>query len=111
MTKVITTEELKQKIDEGGDFYIVDVLSPQSFEVRHVPGAKNVPNGPEFLTQFEKEIGAKKDADIIIYCSSSGCMASVSAGQTLEDAGYTNVTHYKDGLAGWKDAGYEFEGQ
>jgi rhodanese-related sulfurtransferase len=111
MAKVITTEELKKKIDGGGDFYLIDALSPNSFEARHIPGAKNVSNGPEFLKQFENEIQAAKDADIIVYCSSSGCMASVRAADTLEKAGYTNVKHYKDGLAGWQNAGYQFEGE
>ena len=111
MAKVTTTEELKKKIDGGADFYLVDVLSANSFEARHVPGAKNVPNGPEFLKQFESEIKATKDAEIIVYCASATCMASVQAAVTLEKAGYTNVAHYKDGLAGWQDAGYKFEGE
>lgn len=111
MAKVITTEELKKKIDEGGDFYLVDVLSENSFEARHVPGAKNVPNNPDFLKNFEEKIGAAKDSEIIVYCSSSTCMASVRAADALEKAGYTNVVHYKDGLAGWQNAGHKFEGE
>ncbi|MEX0870016.1 MAG: rhodanese-like domain-containing protein [Candidatus Spechtbacterales bacterium] len=110
MAKVITTEELKNKIKEGGDFYLVDVLSHNSFEAHHISGAKNVPNGSEFLEQFEKDIGASKDAEIIVYCASATCMASVEAANTLEEAGYTNVMHYKDGLAGWQNEGYELGG-
>lgn len=111
MAKVISAEELKKKIDGGGDFYLVDVLSPNSYEARHVPGAKNVPNDPNFVKDFEEKIGAPKGADIIVYCSSNTCMASVQAAQRLEEAGYTNVTHFQDGLAGWQNAGYEFEGE
>jgi rhodanese-related sulfurtransferase len=111
MAKVITTEELKKKIDEGGDFHLIDALTENSFEARHIPGAKNVPNGGEFMAQFEKEVGADKDAEIIVYCSSNTCMASVEAAAALEKAGYTNVAHYKDGLAGWQDAGHAFEGE
>ncbi len=33
------------------------------------------------------------------------------AAVNLEEAGYTNVYHYIDGLAGWQNAGYKFEGQ
>lgn len=111
MAKIITTEDLKKKIDEGENFYLIDALSPNSFEARHIPGAKNVPNGQNYAKTFEKEIGAPKDAEIIVYCSSSGCMASVQASRALEEAGYTNVYHYKDGLAGWKNADYKFEGE
>lgn len=109
MAKIITTAELKQKIDGGGVPYLIDVLAPESYEARHVPGARHVRKGPDFVERFEKEIGALKDAEIIVYCSSDTCTASVISAQQLETAGYTNVVHYKDGLAGWKNASYEFE--
>lgn len=109
MTKIITTQDLKKKIDEKDNFHLVDVLSPESFEGRHIPGADNVPEGPDFVDNFEKKIGSPKSGDIVLYCASSDCMASVSASRKLEQAGYTDVKHYKDGLAGWQRAGYEFE--
>ncbi|PIS05112.1 MAG: hypothetical protein COT81_03010 [Candidatus Buchananbacteria bacterium CG10_big_fil_rev_8_21_14_0_10_42_9] len=109
MAKTISTEELKAKIDGGAqDFHLVDVLSANSYEARHVPSAKNVPMGDDFIERFEKEITDDKNAEVIVYCSSSTCQASVNAAATLEDAGYTNVSHYQDGLAGWQDAGLEF---
>jgi rhodanese-related sulfurtransferase len=109
MAKVITTEELKNRIDQGGSFHLVDVLSANSYEAKHLPGAKNVPNGPGFAEEFRKKIGAPKDAEIIVYCASATCVASVQAADALEKAGYTHVLHYKDGLAGWQDAGFKFE--
>lgn len=102
---------MKQKIDAGGDFHLVDALSANSYEARHLPRAVNVPNGPDFLKEFEAIVGAAKDAEIIVYCSSASCMASVQAAATLEEAGYTNVAHYQEGLAGWQNAGYQFEGE
>lgn len=110
MAEKITTEELKNKLDNNEDFYLIDALSENSFEAKHIPGAKNVPNSSEFLEQFENEIAAEKDAEIITYCSSSSCMASVQAAETLEKAGYTNVKHYAEGIAGWEAAGHDFEG-
>lgn len=110
MAKIITTAELKQKIDAGQVPYLIDVLAPESFEARHVPGAKHLRKGPDFVERFEKEITASKDAEIIVYCSSDTCTASVISADQLDKAGYTNVFHYKDGLAGWKNAGYKFEG-
>ena len=110
MVKQITTEELKKKIDNKESFYLIDTLLANSFEARHIPGAKNVPYGTDFKEKFEKEIGAQKDAEIIIYCASSGCQLSVLAADAMEKAGYTNIKHFADGLAGWKNAGYTFEG-
>jgi len=109
MAKTITAQELKQKIDNKEDFILVDALSENSYDMRHIPGAVNIPNGSDFLSQFEEKIGAPKDKEIITYCSSATCMASVQAAETLEKTGYTNVGHYKDGIAGWQQASYEFE--
>jgi rhodanese-related sulfurtransferase len=109
MATIFTTAELKQKIDSGSkDFYLVDVLAPASFEARHVPGALGIPKGVDFVERFEKETHAPKDAEIIVYCSSDTCGASVQSAAALEQAGYTNVAHYKDGLAGWQNAGLAF---
>lgn len=110
MAKSITTQELKAKIDGGKkDYYLVDVLMPNSFEGRHIPTAVNVPYSAEFLKEFEAKVRASKDAQIIVYCASSGCQLSVLAAAELEKAGYADVYHYADGLAGWQNAGYEFE--
>lgn len=107
---IITTPALKQKIDSGEkDFYLVDVLAPASFDARHVPGAINIPKGADFAERFAQAVAAPKDAEVIVYCSSDTCMASVAGGEALEAAGYANVAHYKDGLAGWQNAGYAFE--
>lgn len=99
--KIITTEELKKKIDANGPYYLVDVLAPESYAARHVPTALNIRKGPDFVERFAREVAAPKDAEIIVYCSSNTCVASVQSGEQLEQAGYTNVWHYKDGLAGW----------
>ncbi|MDP4009277.1 MAG: rhodanese-like domain-containing protein [bacterium] len=109
MAKTVTTEELKGKIDNKETFILVDTLGENSYEMRHIPGAVNIPNGPNFLEQFEEKAGAQKDQEIITYCSSSTCHASVEAAAALEESGYTKVGHYADGIAGWQQAGYSFE--
>lgn len=112
MAKQITTQELKTKIDGGRkDYYLIDVLMQNSFEARRIPTAINIPYGTGFLKEFEAKVNVPKDAQIIVYCASSGCQLSHMAGANLEEAGYTNVYHYADGLAGWQNAGYGFEGQ
>ncbi len=109
MTKTISTQELKGKIDKGDKFHLVDVLSPESFTENHIPGAINVPNGLDFVAEIERVVDLGKDDEIILYCASADCMASASAARKLEEAGYANIKHYQDGLAGWKKAGHRFE--
>ncbi|PJE64396.1 MAG: rhodanese-like domain-containing protein [Candidatus Ryanbacteria bacterium CG10_big_fil_rev_8_21_14_0_10_43_42] len=111
MAKKISTEEVKSKLDKNENFYLIDTLAANSFEARHIPGAKSMPYGTDFIKQFEQVINAQKDAEIITYCASNGCQLSALAANALEEAGYTNVGHYVDGLAGWQNAGHKFEGE
>ena len=111
MVKKISTEELKKKLDNREKFLLVDVLLQQSYDLQHIPGSISVPYDADFLERFVKVPGAAKDAEIITYCASSGCQLSAIAAHVLMEAGYTNVGHYVDGLVGWNDAGYEFEGE
>lgn len=108
MATVITTQELKEKIDSGNRYLLVDVLSPQSYQSRHLPTAVNIPFGANFVNQVSERLSAGKDTTIIVYCMSSTCTISPAASAALERAGFKNILHYKDGLAGWQDAGYEF---
>jgi len=101
---------VKKLVDGGGkDYYLVDVLSEKSFEGIHIPTSHNIAYAHGFAEVFAKALSVPKDAKIIVYCASSGCQLSHLAADELEKAGYTNVYHYADGLAGWKNAGYEFE--
>lgn len=111
MVKTITTKEVKENLDNNKDFLLIDVLSSNSFEAKHIPGAKNVPYGTTFLEDFEKTMSVPKDKEIIVYCASSGCQLSVLAADALDEAGYSNVSHFVDGLAGWMQEGHKFEGE
>lgn len=110
MSTVISTEELKHRIDSGAhDFVLVDTLKPQSYEARHVPGAINVPEDADFVKNFESAMQVPKDKEIIVYCSSETCERHIRAAAALEQAGYTNVIRFSAGLAGWQNAGPAFE--
>ena len=111
MVKTITTKEVKESLDNNKDFLLVDVLASNSFEARHIPSAKSVPYGTTFVQNFEKEINVQKDKDIVVYCASNGCQLSVLAANALDKEGYTNISHFVDGLAGWMKEGYKFEGE
>lgn len=111
MAQEVSTKEVKQKLDAQEDFHLIDTLATNSFEGRHIPGALSVPYSSDFVKHLEEKVGTAKDAEIITYCASNGCQLSALAAQALEGAGYTNVKHYVDGLAGWMQAGYEFESE
>ena len=106
--KTISAEELKKKIDAKEEFVLVDVLSKESFEGKHVPTSINIPVD-EIENKSSSEL-ADKNQEIVVYCASTDCHASPNAAKKVEELGYTNVVDFEAGIAGWQDAGYEFEG-
>jgi len=107
--ETINAEELKKKIDNNESFKLVDVLSKNSYDARHIPKAINL-LGSE-IEEKASEILPDKNEEIIVYCSSETCQASPNAGKKLEEIGYKNVKHFPGGLAGWQEAGFKFEGE
>jgi len=105
--KTISAKELKEKIDSGDKFKLVDVLSKESFDTQHIPTAISIPGG-ELEKRAPKELPDKNE-EIIVYCASKTCQASPNAVKTLQELGYTNVIDFEYGLAGWKDIDYKFE--
>ena len=106
--KTINAEELKKKIDADEDFILVDVLSKESYEGKHLPKAVNIP-----VDEIEGKASGElpdKNKEVIVYCASADCHASPNAAKKLEELGYTNVVDFEAGLAGWQEAGYGFEG-
>jgi len=64
----ITREELKQKIDRGDRFILVETLHPDSYRQGHLPGAINLPPG-EVFSRAPQSL-PDKNADIVVYCKS-----------------------------------------
>lgn len=66
--QTISRDELKQKIDRGDDFLLMETLAPAAYEQAHLPGSVNVPL--EKLRELAPELAPEKDAEIVVYCAS-----------------------------------------
>lgn len=66
--QTISRDELKQKIDRGDDFVLMETLAPAAYEQAHLPGSVNVPL--EKLRELAPELAPEKDAEIVVYCAS-----------------------------------------
>lgn len=109
--KELTKEELKKKLDAKEDFLLINVLSKASFDISRIEASKHADvHQPYFLEKIEKLTAGDKNKEIVVYCASFTCQASPSAARKLDDAGYMNVYDYSGGLADWKEAGYQLEG-
>lgn len=103
--RYITADELNAKAANGKDIIILDVRSEDSYAVKHIKGAINIP-----YTDFEGRTGELDSSkEIIIYCSNNDCGLSANAATMLSNSGFKNVFALKGGIESWKDKGYPVE--
>lgn len=106
---LIDVTEVREKLERGAPMLLVDTRGRSEFEHEHIPGAVNVP-----LTKIAAA-GAlpavARDYEIVVYCSTATCPISREAARALATLGYTNVKDMRDGLVGWKKAGFATVGR
>jgi adenylyltransferase/sulfurtransferase len=93
----IDVVELKQKIDRGDKFELIDVREPHEYRICNIPGAKLIPLGefPKHLGEFDPA------ADIVIHCKSG--MRSAKACAVLRQNGFQHVRNVVGGILAWSD--------
>jgi rhodanese-related sulfurtransferase len=88
------------------NLYLVNVLEKELFDDAHIPGSINVP----YQDLIKQSSGWDKNAEIILYCSNTMCLASGEGVKQLKALGFKNVRAYEDGIAGWVQAGHDVVG-
>jgi rhodanese-related sulfurtransferase len=68
MAKTISRDELKEKIDRGDDFRLVETLPATAYHHNHLPSAINLP--PESVKSLASQILPDKNAEVVVYCAS-----------------------------------------
>jgi rhodanese-related sulfurtransferase len=102
--RVISAQGLKQKLDRGDSFKLVNALGNWEYQAAHIPGSLHFSSPEEIL----RELG--RDDEIVVHCSNPSCRASVALYQFLERNGYRNLRRFAGGLQEWQEAGYPLEG-
>lgn len=105
--QTISTENLEQRLQKGGELQFWNVLTDDYFKGEMIPGSRRVP-----LDKIGREVhDAKlsKGSEIVVYCAGPKCPQSAMAAQKLTDLGFTNVRAYEGGLEDWKNAGHSIE--
>ena len=103
--KECTINDVKQKLDRGEKFHLVDVREESEFAAGHLPRSEHLGKGI-----IERDIETKipdTAAQIILYCG--GGFRSALAADNLQKMGYTNVISMDGGFRGWKEANYPIE--
>lgn len=104
----IGREQLREKIESGEEFVLVDALSPMSYATSHLPGAINLP--PDSVDGRAQRRIPDRGTEIIVYCSDVTCNSSIRVANRLIELGYRNVGHYAEGKNDWVAAGLPLEG-
>ena len=97
--QIITAEELKEKIDQGASFHLLDVREPQEHAEFNI-GGKLYPLGNIMSMQVD-EIEGWKDEEVIVYCRSGN--RSGQACQILDMLGFTNTKNLAGGMLRWQE--------
>jgi adenylyltransferase/sulfurtransferase len=93
----ILATELKQKIDAGEDFALIDVREVNEFEIARIPGSILIPKDQILSGAALSQL--PQDKPIILHCKSGARSAEALA--SLHKAGFASATHVGDGILGW----------
>ena len=93
----ITPKEVKEKIDRGDNFLLLDVREPHEYQICSIPGAKLIPLGelPKRLNELDPS------SEIIAHCKSG--MRSAKAVDLLKQSGFKKARNMKGGILAWSD--------
>lgn len=108
--KTVKAEELRNKLDKTSPdnesfkegVALVNVLSPEHYNAKHIPGSINIPKGRE--KRFEELFDREKE--IVVYCASPQCSASPNVAKTLHARGFKNIIDFEGGVSEWENRGY-----
>jgi hypothetical protein len=64
MLETISRDELKQKIDRGDDFLLVETLGDAAYHHAHLPGALHLP--PDKIAEMAASVLPDRSAEIIV---------------------------------------------
>jgi rhodanese-related sulfurtransferase len=97
----ISLQDLKSDI-AAKKVTLLDVNGPVSYANGHIPGAIDY---TAHTADLAKVLPADKSSLIVAYCGNEHCGAYARAAEAASTLGYSNVMHFKPGIAGWKAAG------
>ncbi len=93
--KEISVQELKEKIDNGEDFQLIDVREDFEYEMSNLGGVL-IPLGG-ILIEAEQ---IAKDKPVIIQCR-SGKRSAAAIMQLEQQFGFTNLYNLQGGILAW----------
>lgn len=101
--QIISTEALKDMLDEKVKFTLVDARTADEYDEAHIGGAIHITE-----KEFAKSsalLPADKGALLVFYCNGVKCGKSKKVAAKAKEAGYANLFVYNDGFPVWEEKG------
>ena len=93
----ITVDELKDMMDAGKDFELIDVREPNEFEIVSIPGAKLIPKDEILSGRALSQL--PNDKPIVLHCKTG--VRSAEALAAVKAAGFKDAVHVQGGVTAW----------
>jgi adenylyltransferase/sulfurtransferase len=93
----ITAAELKDMIDAGKDFALIDVREPAEYEIVSIPGSVLIPKGDILSGAALSRL--PQDKPLVLHCKSG--VRSAEALAAVKQAGFKDAVHVQGGVIAW----------
>jgi rhodanese-related sulfurtransferase len=93
--KQLSATELKNRIQQEDDLFLLDVREPHEFKYASIPGSVLIPLNqiPQRLAELDPQ------REIVVICHHG--MRSQQAANFLERSGFKNIANLKGGIDAW----------
>lgn len=100
--KEVSVDEIKNRLDRGQQFLLIDVREESEFAKDHLPGAIHLGRG--VIERDVEERVPDLNAPLVLYCG--GGFRSALAADNLQKMGYGNVLSMDGGIREWREKNY-----
>lgn len=103
----VNTPTAKLLFNKGYTF--IDVRKSVDFNNEHIPGAKHLSVNSDDFTARNLQAMVNKGQAFVFYCNGIRCPGSSKASQKAAEWGWRSIFYYREGIPGWKEAGFAVE--
>jgi rhodanese-related sulfurtransferase len=100
--KETTVDDIKQRMDRGDKFLLIDVREESEFAKDHLPGA--IWLGKGIIERDVEQRVPELNTEMVLYCG--GGFRSALAADNLQKMGYKQVLSMDGGIRGWREKSY-----
>jgi molybdopterin/thiamine biosynthesis adenylyltransferase/rhodanese-related sulfurtransferase len=99
----VSIQEVNRLVKKGEKMVLLDVREKEELALGYLKDSVFIPRAS--LPERAENLLSDKNAHIVVYCAAG--VRSLLAAKTLKEMGYSDVSSMREGIEGWKKAGYE----